>query len=152
MKEQAAFMVVDSTIIENVPKAFRDYVFAYFAKKYVLRVECYVAFLVKNLAVQPLGIEEIKPEPGVAPLDADVLAKFTDGLREGEALIDWISANVNTLPGLGFYASMWEALPHSQTYQNPCASMCEALPCLQARRNPYASIWESLPPLSALRG
>ena len=81
----ASVMIVDAERLAETPKAFRDYVERYFREDTCLGKRVFVA-------ARFLDLDPWKHHgPGYAPCHSIHLAQFTDGLKKGQTLYDWMS-------------------------------------------------------------
>ena len=85
MRQHASVLMVQTSLLPDMPLAFQKYVEQYFAPNEVLGILVFYAFEVLSLKQFDRGT----PPRGVAPSHRVDLAHYQDGLA-GEHLSDWI--------------------------------------------------------------
>lgn len=89
MHQSATLLLVQTTVLPDMPLAFQKYVGQHFAPKEVLGILSFYAFEALSLKQPDRG----SPVRGVAPSHRTDLAHYRDGLA-GEHLSDWINQAV----------------------------------------------------------
>lgn len=89
MRQSATVLLVQASVLPDMPLAFQKYVEQYFAPKEVLGILAFHAFEALSLKQFDRGT----PLRGVAPSHRTELLHYKDGLA-GEHLSDWIARSI----------------------------------------------------------